>query len=318
MLGTFVVLAVLIGGGFAARAWNLERNAKKYLAKAEAAEDEADLQKTYENLKLFLQLRPKDAEVRIRVAKAFDKLATDPASKVHLLSLYDQAVLLNPDRADLLDRRLELLVQLGRFKDAETLARKMIANQQGGSKTSWAIALSMYSQLGPDERVTPTEVEQACQKALKENPGNLQLSFALASVYRDHFGQPTTEEHAAAADAIIDNLVAASPKNAEALLARNQYDQRYRPERAEPDLAEALKNMPKNFEVLLSAGSSAMAQKQTDQAVKHFRACHRRRTDQCPRLSWGRHGVRRSRQPRAGFGGLARRVGACRESQHRA
>ncbi len=271
MLGTVIVLVVLAVGGYAARTWNLARNAKKYLAKADAAEKEENWAEMAENLTLFLVLNPKDADAHVRQAKAFDKVAATPGDKVYLLSLYDQAAILAPERTDLLDRRLELLVELGRFKETEALARKLIEMHEGGAKASWALALALARQLGPDNRVTAEEVVDACKAALEQNPGDIKLSSALALTYREHFGKPVKPEHAAAADAVIDQMVTLAPQNPDAMLARNEYNSIYRTEQAQEQLDDALKSLPQNFQLLVSAGSAALVKKDPQEAIGYFR-----------------------------------------------
>ncbi len=149
MLGSVLVLVLLIGGGFGARSWNLARNATNYLAKADAAEKEEDWQEVVTNLTLFLQLSPKDVDARVRLAKTFDKVAVEPADKVHLLSLYDQAAILAPEQNELLERRLELLVELGRFKETEALARKLIEMNEAVAKASWRLPWHYTRSWGP-------------------------------------------------------------------------------------------------------------------------------------------------------------------------
>ena len=275
-LGTIIVLTMLIGGGFAARTWNLARNARNYLAKADAAEKEEEWADLVSNLTLYLQLRPKDSEVRIRLAEAYDKVAVEPAAKVYLLSLYDQAALLAPERKDLLKRRLELLIDLGRFKEAETMSRKLIELKEGSPRASWALAIALFTQLGDDSDVTPEEVVKACAAALLENPGDLKLSYVLAMTYREKFGKPASEEHVAKADAIIDEMVAASPQNVEALLARNQYDEQFRPDQRERALVDARsKTYPRTFNCC-SAPAKCLGQEGHEAGDRFIQASDRR------------------------------------------
>ena len=278
-LGTIIVLAMLIGGGFAARTWNLARNARNYLAKADAAEKEEEWADLVSNLTLYLQLRPKDAEVRIRLAEAYDKVAVEPAAKVYLLTLYDQAALLSPDRKDLLKRRLELLIDLGRFKEAESMSRKLIELKEGAPRASWALAISLFTQLNPDSDIKPEDVVEACKVALRENPGDLKLSYVLAMTYREKFGKPASEEHAAAADAIIDDMVAASPKSEDALLARIQYDEQFRPDHAEADIGEAIEKVPKNFQTAVHRRPSGAGQEGHEEGRRFIPAGDRSRSE---------------------------------------
>ena len=259
----------MIGGGFGARSWNLARNATNYLAKADAAEKEENWQEVVTNLTLFLQLSPKDID-----AGSAGQDVRQSRRRADRQGL--SALVVRPGRDP--GPRTERIARttlgaVGRIGPIQGNRSPGATNRDERSRRQGvlALALALYTQLGPDNRVTPEEVEQACKAALEKNPGDVKLSYALATTHREHFGKPASEEHAIAADKVIDDMVAASPQNPNALLARNQYDSVYRTDRADYNLSEGMAKMPENFQLLLAAGSSALVKKDTKEAVGYFR-----------------------------------------------
>src|SRR5262245_33048520 len=141
-----VVLLLAIGGGaaFIVRGHQVRRSAEKLRERAQACFDEKDFAGCHEWVSQYLQIRPDDGQARILLAQVADELATSFAAKSRTVQLYEQAIgFAEGDlQLRLRVRKSEMLLELERFKEAETDARALdeLAKKGTTAKQDAAIA----------------------------------------------------------------------------------------------------------------------------------------------------------------------------------
>jgi tetratricopeptide (TPR) repeat protein len=161
-----------------------------------------------------------------------------------------------PDDVDTRKRLARLLVEVERFADAEQQAKWLMARDGDDLTALRLMAAAQLKQLGADVRVSPADVVKTHLAALEKHPGDVELSVALAELYRERSDALiglTPREAATAADAIIDKMAAVNADNYRALLARFHYRTRYKLPGAQDDLQAALAAGPDVPDVLLAA-----------------------------------------------------------------
>ncbi len=101
---------------------------------------------------------------------------------------------------------------------------------------------SIGAEFGPDGTL-----DEALERALKLNPEKIDLTTSLARVYRqaeeflgEKNGEMKAEDRAKKADDLVDQMVAADPKNPDALLARFLYRAQNKLPEADDELTAAL------------------------------------------------------------------------------
>ncbi len=167
-------------------------------------------------------------------------------------------------------RLADLLIELRRFTEAEDEARDILKNNPDKAKKQQGnrlLALALYGQsrsgsLSGGRNLAA--VGEAVETAWKLNPADVDLSLTLAQIYRnqpDLLGPkqrslPDRERYVLA-DEVMDKMVAAKPKDAEALLAHHRYQLRYHPTEDKKDLAKAIQDNPDDLAVVLQAAVEA-------------------------------------------------------------
>ena len=288
---TLLVLAVVVPCGYYWHSFQLRRIATALMARADALAQDSDWRAAADYVFRYLQIRPDDAQARIRLARHFDKSATDPVRRQRAIDLYYQAIGVAPDEelAGLRRRVSELLLESGRFTEAEREARQLIAARAGDAASRRVIALALYGQAllgqrGKDPK-TGSPVGEALALAVSVNPHDVQLAATWAAVLRE---QPdllsqaqrrtllTEQARTAKADEVLDQLVKANPEDPQAYIARYQYRSRYQLAGAEDDLARALQCGTDQVDVALVAArhyqQAAAAARQRGAAESEVRA----------------------------------------------
>jgi tetratricopeptide (TPR) repeat protein len=192
-VGTLVAAAVLGPAAYAWWSFQVNRTADVFLHRADTLEDEEKWEQAARYLHRYLRLRPDETDVRIRVARTFDKSAQDVRRKQQAVALYYRALGVAPaSEQPALRRRLaELLLEVGEFEAAETEAEKLLAVSQEDPDGRRLLALALHGQLRSGAlagtRRQTTHVLEALEDAfrLNANQGNIELSAALAGIYRD-------------------------------------------------------------------------------------------------------------------------------------
>ncbi len=308
LVETLIVAAVIVPAAYAWYWWQVKRTADAMLVRAEKLTDEKDDAAAAQYYFQYLKLKPGDADAQVLLAESYDRAAKDMAGKPRAIEYYYQALGVAPaDKQRELHRRLaELLIELRRFAPAEEEAREVLKRDPNDPQGWRLMALSLFgqSQTGELSRGrSPTLTGETLDRAMKLNPGDVEVAVALAGVYRNRPQLLSEQQQALSAtererlaDGVMDAMVAANPKNAKNRLARYRYlltKPKNDPTAAKKDLAAAkediaavLKDNPNDAEVALQAArqaeldaelakragnSSEKVQACLEQAVKHYR-----------------------------------------------
>jgi len=256
LLLTGVVVAVLAPAAYVWRNHQVVKNAGAILDRGEAfAEKEkwGDAAAAYHQ---YLQLQPDDPDVSVHLAEAVAETALTQAQKGRAVELHFRAVRLAPEHVDTRRRLAELLVATERYTDAEQQAKWLLARNENDLTSLRLLAVSQLRQLGTNARLSPADVAKTYLAGLEKHPGDLELSMALAELYREHpeaAPGATPMRAAEAADKIIHEMVAANTEDYKAHLLRYRYRTQNGLSGAEDDLQAAMRLAPDVPDVLLSA-----------------------------------------------------------------
>ncbi len=204
LIGALLLLAIGGGAAFVVRDYQVRHNADKLRSRAKDCFAENDYAGCQEWLGQYLQLRPEDPEARVLLAQVADNLAVSFAGKARAVRLYEQAIGLSDGDRELRVRKMELLLEIEKFSEAQKDAKELLeASKKQGDPLSrehkWRAqrvqALARYRQLqriGTRSEVDPTiqalssalrELSSAIQElssALTANPGQAEMALELA------------------------------------------------------------------------------------------------------------------------------------------
>jgi len=280
LVGTMIAGAVLALGAYLWHARQVARTAAALLQQADDFQQQGNWQRAAECLHRYLQFRPDDAVVQVRLAETFDKAATHAQFKLRAVELYRSAMDVAPadQRPGLHGRLTELLLEVEDFSSAEIEAKKLLEANVANPLAHKLLALAHYGLFQSEDAATASggnpSLQETFLKALELNPGDIELSAAMARVYRrqleflnDQNQDPTDTERkelaekrrqlADKADAVVDEMVEQNPENPEAFLARYLYRLQYEVPGAGEDLQLALQHGRDSLKVRLAAAEHA-------------------------------------------------------------
>jgi tetratricopeptide (TPR) repeat protein len=240
--------------------FQVQRHATFILAHARTLHEQGNWKSAATAFRQYLQLRPQDAEAILLRAQNFDKLNDQPDQRQRAVSLYFDAIRMNPGRHDVRLRLAELLFEAGRYEDAANQAREAAAALPDEVKAARILAKSLREQLGPARRHEAGEVVRAFEQGLARHKGDIQLSIGLAELLRkfqDARSGEARDSAIATADRVIDDMISQHPNEAEAHLARYRYRSAYQLDGGAEDLAHARQAAPDNPDVLLASAVAA-------------------------------------------------------------
>ncbi len=116
LLLTLVVLGV---GVHFLHAFQVKRNAKAFLLRADEAEADKEFDKSLDYLRRYLGFHPNDTEAQVRYALLLDKQATTPQARLRAFFALEQAHRADPSREDVRRRIIATAMAVGRFADAK-------------------------------------------------------------------------------------------------------------------------------------------------------------------------------------------------------
>ncbi|QDU89354.1 lipoprotein NlpI [Pirellulimonas nuda] len=230
-----------------------ERSLATLLTASARYEEEGDLDEAIRFLNRYTLARPEDAAEQVHLAELFAKAADTPGRKIRAVELLRSAYLADPSRRDLGIWAVELALETETFGPALELLGAMQADPAGAQDPELlqkrAEVLLAYMNAPQGQRQTKIswgDVAEALQDSLAGEGYPASHAVALAVVTRDRLAEPDAAQRAQAANAVINQLVAERPEDAEALFARYRYARAYGPaaEGFDPDadLDKALKH----------------------------------------------------------------------------
>jgi predicted Zn-dependent protease/Tfp pilus assembly protein PilF len=285
LLATVLTLGALGGGVFVVHRQQMKSISSEYLQLAEKAKAKEDWRDAKNNLERYLIQHPEDAARRAEVAELYDKTAVTPNEQRRAVTLYLAAIgiceskeELKPTVRELRRKLAERQYAVGRYADAvDQIA--IVAELDWDPSLVRLFALCRYSQLQnnlPDRWSAKAESEapewlktlaqehhiDLLEKALLQNPGDIQLSEALALKCLNSntdfsgsvFADATKAELQAKAKSISDKMLEAHVESAEAWLRHYGILMRFEPESANEAIENALTRFPSNRLVRSMAG----------------------------------------------------------------
>lgn len=256
LVGTLIAAALFGTAAYFWYSYQARRTATAFLDEADRRAENEEWRAAAEYLYRYLQLKPDDQRVLIRLAETYDKSTEDRAERLRAINLYFRAVgiaaasqqdNLAAKEPDLRCRLAELLLADGPHKPesfvaAEEEAKKLNADDPEGWRL---LALSLYGQLwysplatkgsqsnwksgsiGWEFKQAKATIDKAFARALELNPGNVRLAAILARIYRgdeqllSNEKQTLTEaQREQLADSVVDQVVTTNRENLAALLA---------------------------------------------------------------------------------------------------
>jgi len=265
---TLIVVPIL---GVAAYFWHsfmLGHTSVAYLQRAEELEQEEEYRKSAGYLFRYLQIQPDDVEVRVRLAKVFDKSAEDdPRKKNRAIELYQRASALQPENMELRERLAELQLEVARYvpkrlpmaiDEANALLRRDDRNRVG--LRVLALAQWQRTKANMTGSLRKSEVITLFQRGLKYHPGDIDLATFFAQIYRKELDEPSQAERNEIADSIMRKMVEESPDDPEAHLTHYRYSKIYDLPDAQQHIDKAVELGPEDIDVLLTAGQHEMTE----------------------------------------------------------
>jgi exosortase len=299
-----LIVAALIPVGYFWHESQQSRTVNRFLKRADKLQEEGKDLEAISFLDRYLHINRNDMEVRVRLVRAVDKVATNPLRKIRAMELYRDTWNLDRNRVELGERSADLAIELARYDEALNTSAELAktdlqpaeptpqAQAEAARRTAearrTAARLKALAMLGRSMRadvVTPEDEWQAIvtafQEAIRQNPSDIELAVRLADIDRHQLKSAPVKERQKLADGIMDAMVERNRERPEAWLARYLYWKSLTAG-AEPvltgsdaDLDRALeigRQHPKreNADALLFAGERASDKKDLSAARQFF------------------------------------------------
>ncbi|QDT71194.1 tetratricopeptide repeat protein [Lacipirellula limnantheis] len=270
LAGLVVGSVVLVVASFFLWRYQVDKNATRLIAKADAAEASGNLEEAFESLQQYVQLRPRETEARVRLGEVAIKITDDESLAPELRGKAFQIVVAavrdsgsDPDFAepnkklrrklvdiqtkfgapDLALGNINQLLDQG-VNDPELKALKaqcLFATQQPAEAAKWS-----YQLIGYDHQ---TDAFDAAKAQAPDKP----LVYAMLASYLN-------EREPELAKRIIDQMIVANPESTDAYVLQYQFLKNTgnnEEARAALDKAFALK--PNDAAVLNAKGAEAIS-----------------------------------------------------------
>jgi tetratricopeptide (TPR) repeat protein len=194
----------------AVRSARQQREAEACLEQAVLAETAGELERAAAGFGRYVGLIPGDVAARARLSVLQDRLAKTGAERLQAFLALEAALRRAPELADLRRRIVMRAMGLHRFGDAKGHLEQLLeASPDDGSL--WALAGECDESLGRF-----SEALQDYETAIRNTPHQLDAYLRLAELQRSQF------DRAAAADEVLDKMIAANPLVYQGYLARGQ------------------------------------------------------------------------------------------------
>ncbi|MFO0817944.1 MAG: hypothetical protein U1A77_08385 [Pirellulales bacterium] len=268
------------------------------LQRADSLEQSGELASARDYVQRYIQLRrgaPEAHMAQIRLAQLVDKEAQGRTGsealggKTQAVREYRLALggASQEDAQTVRARLIELLLELERYPETERECLKYLERAPQDAAVRRAYSLALAGQVNRGElqgrRDQAVYVGEEIATALELNPGDIQLTIALARLYREaesllgdsqRVEVRSAADREARADRLAQRMVEERAADPAAWLARFDYRNQYKLPGADEDLREALARGPDDLNVRLAA--ALHAQRQLDPArrtaaVEHYR-----------------------------------------------
>ncbi|HKB42483.1 MAG TPA: tetratricopeptide repeat protein, partial [Gemmataceae bacterium] len=266
LLRVGIALVVLGIATHLLHAFQVGRQARAFREDGYRAAQEKDFERSADALGRYLILRPDDREARLKRGVSLSRVAVTPAARERAYRFLEASLRKGPDNVEARETLGHLAVQLGRFREAaqhlEPLRDAPVDRAELEQTLAWC-----YIGAG-DHR----QAVRCFENAIRQAPTCVVNYVQLADLFQ-RTGQ--TDQ----ARAVLDRLVRANEKSAEAHAARARYRQGVgQLDEAADDLARARQLAPDDAGLLLETAELARRRDRLDDARHLFRdglAAHR-------------------------------------------
>ncbi len=266
LVSSLVIVPVLAIALYFWHSFQYERLASAFEQRSELLAKEDKAKESADYLFRYVQMRPDDAEGRVRLAHAYDKSA-GPAQRPRTIELFYRAIGVAPDDIESKYRLIELLLESKRFSEAKQQSQELVDQNASDAKSLRLRALAMHGQYTLDARGSVPKLYETLRDAATANPGDPELAMITARFIRNELSNLPENERIIEADGIINRMVSVAPRKAENLLARYQYRLEFNLPEGD-DLEVALASAPEDPTVLVAAAERALRRKEKDAAIK--------------------------------------------------
>ncbi|WP_145383159.1 tetratricopeptide repeat protein [Botrimarina mediterranea] len=290
-----IVLLAVIAAGYFLRGHQQQRLSKYLASRSQQLADAGDWRKAKFYQQRYLQAHPQDFQARVRLVEIASELSSSREDVDYLLRLLYETIGLSGEGSSetvvgMRTLLAEKLLVVGDYQTAIRESQRVLDSKSSEHQPSARRVLALASCNSVPARGVVSEVERRERfgkvlpqvlEALASNSKDVTLAQTAAEIYRTYpLLAPSPGPSAAElADKIIDDLVASSAGDADALLARYRYRKRYLLPKAEDDLQAALAASPEHFEANLLTGLEYAATKDDAESVgnakRHFEAAVR-------------------------------------------
>ncbi|GEM_PF-2868542 len=240
-LGLLVAVAVGATAVVVVHSWQVQGQSAALLAEADRAEASGDGARAAEYLKRYLVYAPGDVDLLERYGRLLHGQARTLADKERVLAVYEQVLLREPARHDLRRATADLAREVGYFARAKDHLEMLVRHSPDDGELADLLGQCQEA-LGDAEKATASY-----RDAVAHAPDRIDVYSRLARLLRGPLG------HAAEADQVMDDLVAANDHAAAAHLERAAYHiANGSLDDAEKDAARARELAPDDARVLLT------------------------------------------------------------------
>jgi len=245
LLGTVLVLGTCIHFLHAHQMWH---NTRALARQAQRALAEGELDRAVNYLDRYLTFVPGDTEALAQLGQVLDRMADGPEGRRQALQQLEQVLRREPSRQDLRRRVVSLAIDLYQFHDALDHLDALLPTAPEAEKGELEHLVGWCQ----DALGHPDQAVAAFRRALQHAPERVSTYVLLAEVLGERLGK--SEEAAQ----VMNALVTANPRSAEALLARARFlEAREDVAGAARDIAQARSLDPTRADLALAAAGLA-------------------------------------------------------------
>ena len=296
LAASLLTLAILIPGGYFLHRSQMHRVTATIKSRADKQSDQGDWLKSASTIQTFLLIEPENREYKVRLAEVMEQslpknVGLESVGQLNRIIAF-QFVALGACEADptfaergraIRKSLVGRLKQVGRFEDAMNQISEL-AGPSSDPELLKDLALIRYS-LSLENRthsfsesrqsVIPewlysaanSQVVDLLQKALINNPGDIELTMAFAKacigqsdlISSSQLSGLTLSDLRERAIASVDKMLASHREDLDAWIAHYEIVSGLDPVRAESDIRQLLSMAPKNESVLKNAGLHYLA-----------------------------------------------------------
>ena len=264
--GLFAVIVVVTGGVHLFHGKQVRRSADAFLAQSDRAEKGGRFGQAVDYLVRYLVYRPTDVNALVHYAKLLEGEGPDEDARLKIVGVYQKALRLAPERAEIRRKLAELLVDQGDYGEAKLHAEALVGADPKDGRAKLLLGRCEEG-LG-----RAPEAAAAYDEARQLDPAQVEAYVRLAVLLRGQVKDPDRADAVMDAKGEKEGLVAANPKSALAYLERASYRERYAVPGVDPaaDVAKALSLAPDDAAVLMAAARVALAKADVEGARKHL------------------------------------------------